>query len=448
MTGQRLETPNDTENVGSRMNAATAIAAKPGSLFRNRDFALLWTSESISLFGTQMTYVALPITAAVLLHASPMEMGVLVALESLPFLLFGFLVGVIVDRRARRSLMIGANAVRFAALAWIPLAYWLGLLSMLQLLLVAFVVGTMTTFFDLAYQSYVPGLVGRSRLMEANSKFQVSESVAEVAGPGVAGALLGVLTAPIVIAVDAASYLFSTVALLLMPADARPAPPEGVGEKQPSIWVSMREGFQAIWGHTVLRWCMVSVVVANLFYSALMAVFFLFLLRTAGFSSSQVGLIVAVGGAGALSGALFAERITGWLGVGWTLVLSLVLPGVGYLILSSVGGGSWLAVAGAAGATFVALCGIPVFDITVITLRQTATPDHLLGRVNATVRTCARGALPLGALVGGFLGSTIGLRQSVIVAAIGLLTPALLLLFSPVRSVRRLDEFTDPQGES
>ncbi|MER7766852.1 MFS transporter [Kitasatospora sp. NPDC096140] len=412
------------------------------SLFRHRSFALLWSSQSISMFGTQITYVALPLTAAVVLQATPMQSGLLVALEQLPFLLFGFVVGVYVDRRARRSIMIGANAVRFATLAWIPVAYWLDVLSIYQLLVVVFVVGTMTTFFDLAYQSYIPGLVGRDRLMDANGKLQVSESVAEVAGPGAAGALIGVLGAPVVIALDALSYVISALALLRMPPDEAPAAPPvpvGSGEKGPSVWASMREGFRLIGRHTLLRWCTVAAVSANLFYSALMAVFFLFLLREAGIGSAEVGVIVAVGSAGALIGALSAERITGLLGVGPTLVLSLVLPGIGYFALSTVHGNSLVAVVAAGAATFVALFGIPVFDITVISFRQMVTPDHLLGRVNATVRTLARGSLPLGALIGGALGSALGLRTTILVAAVGLLLPAVILFLSPVRSVRQLD---------
>ncbi|GAA2898239.1 MFS transporter [Streptosporangium fragile] len=418
--------------------ALTTTTNRPGSLFRQRSFALLWAGQSVSMFGTQITYVALPITAVVILQATPMETGVLTALEQLPFLLFGLFVGVLVDRRARRPILIGANVVRCAALAWIPIAYLLDLLTIGHLFLVAFVVGTMTVFFDLAYQSYVPGLVGRERLMEANGKLQVSESVAEIAGPGIAGVLISAISAPVVIAVDAFSYVLSALALVKMPADAPSAPRAGAGRPAPSVWASVREGFSVIGRHTLLRWCTTAAVVTALFLSALTAVLFLFLIREAGIGTAQVGLIVAAGSAGALLGALSVDRLGDRIGVGPTLVLSLTLPGVGYFILASVEGNSLAAVATAAAANFIALFGIPVFDVTVISFRQVVTPDHLLGRVNATVRTLAWGSLSLGALLGGALGSTLGLRPTILIAAGGLLLPAVILLLSPVRRVRRL----------
>lgn len=417
-----------------------AVTAKPGSLFRHRSFALLWSSQSLSFFGTQITYVALPLTAVLVLDATPMESGLLGALDQLPFLLFGLFVGVLVDRRARRPILIWANVIRFAALAWVPVAYYLDMLTISQLFLVVFVVGTMSVFFEVAYPSYVPGLVGRERLMEANGKLQVSESVAEVAGPGAAGALIGVLGAPVLIAVDAVSYAVSALVLSKMPADAPPQVHKGADKQAPSVWASVREGFSVIKRHALLRWCTVAAVFTSLFFSAVMAVFFLFLIRETGLGSAQVGLITAIGSAGALCGALLADRLTGRLGIGPTLILSLALPGVGYLALASVSGNSSWAVAAAAGASFVALFGIPVFDVTVISFRQSVTPDHLLGRVNATVRTLAWGALSVGSLLGGVLGSTLGLRQTVLVAAVGLFVPSSILLFSPVRGVRRLDE--------
>ncbi|GGL91223.1 MFS transporter [Streptomyces fumigatiscleroticus] len=416
-----------------------AVTAKPGSLFRHRSFFLLWSSQSISFLGTQVTYVALPLTAVLVLDATAMESGLVGALEKLPFLLFGLFVGVFVDRRARRPILIWTNAVRFAALAWIPFAYALDMLTMAQLFLVVFVVGTMTVFFEIAYPSYVPGLVGRERLMEANGKLQVSESVAEVVGPGAAGVLISALSAPVVILLDAVSYAVSSLALLKLPADAAPHAPKADG-KAPSVWASVREGFSVIKQHALLCWCTVAAVFTSLFFSAVMAVYFLFLIREAKVGAAEIGVITAIGSAGALCGALAADRLTLRLGVGPTLVLSLTFPALGYLVLASVHGNSFGAVATAAVASFVALFGIPVFDVTVISFRQAVTPDHLLGRVNATVRTFAWGALSVGSLLGGALGTALGLRQAVLVSAIGLFVPSVILLLSPARGVRRLDE--------
>ncbi|MHB9860447.1 MFS transporter [Streptomyces sp. YIM S03343] len=414
----------------------------PGSLFRNRPFAVFWSSQSISFLGTQITYVALPLTAVVVLHASPMEAGLLSALETLPFLLFGLFVGVLVDRRARRPILITANAIRFAALAWIPTAYMLDVLTIPQLLVVTFLVGVMTVFFEIAYMSYLPGLVGRERLMEANGRLQASASTAEVAGPGIAGGLISVMSAPLVIAIDAVSYLVSALALIRLPADAAPpADPDAQGKQ--SVWASLREGFAVVGRNPLLRWCTAAVFFLSLFFSSVMAVYFLYLIREAGLASTAVGLIVAVGSVGGLVGALLSERLNAWLGIGPTLAAAVALPGVGFLLLATVHGNSLGSAALAGLATFIGFFGIPVWDVTVISFRQSITPDHLQGRVNATVRSLSWGTLSLGSLMGGALASAWGLRETVVVSAVGLFVPALVVLLSPVRAMRRLPEQVD-----
>lgn len=412
---------------------------KPVSLFRHKSFALLWSSQTISFLGTQITYVALPLTAVVYLHATPMQAGLLSALEQLPFLLFGLLVGVLVDRRARRQLLIWANLIRFAALTWIPAAYLLNVLTMAQLWIVVFVVGTMTVFFEIAYMSYLPGLVDRDRLMEANAKLQASESVAEVAGPGLAGALISVVSTPLLIAVDAVSYLVSVLTLLRMPKDQAPAPTADAETESTSLLASLREGFAVISGNTLLRWCTAAVVLFSLSFSAVMALYFLFLVREAGMGSVEVGLIVAVSSVGGLVGALLSDRLTQWLGVGPTLVVALSLPPLGFLLLSTVHGHSFAPAAIAGAGTFIGFFGIPVFDVTVISVRQAVTPEHLQGRASATVRSLSWGTLSVGALLGGALGGTLGLRTTVQFAALGLFLPPLFLLLSPVRRMRQVE---------
>lgn len=422
------------------------VTDQPGSVFRNRAFALFWSSQSISFLGTQITYVALPLTAVVVLDATPMEAGLLSALESLPFLLFGLFVGVFVDRRARRPILIWANLVRFAALAWIPTAYALDVLTMPQLLAMTFLVGVMTVFFEIAYMSYLPGLVDRDRLMEANAKLQASSSAAEVAGPGIAGGLISMMSAPVVIAIDAVSYLVSALALVRMPADAAPQG-SGDAEKKQPIWASLREGFAVVTRNTLLRWCTVAVFFLSLFFSSVMAVYFLFLIREVGIGSTAVGLIVAVGSVGGLVGALLSERLNRRLGIGPTLVAALALPGVGFLLLSTVEGNSLGAAALAGVATFIGFFGIPVFDVTVISFRQSITPEHLQGRVNATVRSLSWGTLALGSLMGGALATSLGLRETIVLSAAGLFVPALLLLLSPVRGMRQLEDQADDSAE-
>jgi MFS family permease len=407
---------------------------KPPSLFRQRDFALLFTGQSASQFGSQVTYVAVPLIAVLLFHATPMQAGVLGALNMAPFLLFGLFVGVWLDRRARRPVMIAADVVRAVALAWIPVGWALGVLDINQLFVVVFVVGTMTVFFEVAYQAYLPGLIGRDRLPEANGKMQVSATSAQVAGPGAAGLLISALGAPAAMVVDAASYVLSFVTVAGLPPDAAPEPRAGAESR--SVLASIREGFAVIGQHPLLRWPTTAAVTINVFHGALMAVFFLYLVHV-GIGPAGVGLILAVGSVGALLGAFLAGRLTGRFGVGPMLIMSVALPGFGYLALAAVTGHSPMAVATVAAASFVVQFGVPVFNVNVVSFRQVYTPDELLGRVTATARTGIVGAFSIGSLLGGALASAVGLRPTILVAAAGTFVAAVLLLFSPVRAVRR-----------
>nr|SBO97721.1 major facilitator superfamily MFS_1 [Nonomuraea gerenzanensis] len=388
--------------------------------------------------------MALPLTAVAVLDATPMEVGLLNALETLPFLLFGLFVGVMVDRWARRPILVWAHAVRFAALAWIPVAYVLDVLTIEQLLVVTFVVGVMTVFFEIAYLSYLPGLVDRDRLIDANGKLQASSSVAEVAGPGLAGGLISLIGAPLVIAIDAVSYLVSALALLRLPRDGTPPRREQSGP--PPVWAALREGFAVVGRSTLLRWCTIAVFFLSLFFSSVMALYFLFLIREAGMGAAAVGLIVAGGSVGGLAGALLAERLNAWLGIGPTLVTALMLPGFGFLLLSFVEGASAGAALLAGAATFVGFLGIPIFDVTVISSRQSITAEHLQGRVNATQRSLSWGTLSLGSLMGGALAGVLGLEATIRWSAVGLFVPAVLLLLSPVRRMRRLADHAEPSS--
>ncbi|MEU4621977.1 MFS transporter [Actinoplanes sp. NPDC023801] len=418
------------------MRQSADMRTRPASLLRQRKFALLWAGQSASVFGTEITFVAVPLTAVLVLDATPMEAGVLRALETVPFLLFGLFVGVLLDRRARRSVMIVADVVRAAALAWIPIAYALDVLTIAQLFVVVFVLGVMTVFFDLAYQSYLPGLVGRDRLTEANGKLQLSASGAQVAGPGAAGLLIAWLGAPVALAVDAMTYVISFFTVARLPADE-------VAKAQPdvpaaSVGAAIREGISVLWRHPLLRWCTTAAVIINLFSAVVMSLFFLFLVQEVGIGAAQVGLVVAAGSVGALAGSMMVGRLSRWFGDGPAIIVSMALSTLGYLLVALAPAKSSAAFAVAALGSFIALFGVPVFNVLVVSLRQISTPDELLGRVNATARTCIWGAASAGALLGGAFASVAGLREAVLVGAAGTFLAALVLLFSPVRAVRDL----------
>ncbi|HET9172577.1 MAG TPA: MFS transporter [Actinospica sp.] len=397
----------------------------------------MFTGQTASLFGTQITYVAVPLTAVLLLHATPLEAGVLGALDMLPFLLFGLFVGVWLDRRARRPVMIAADVVRAAALAWVPIAHALGVLDIAQLFVVVFIVGTMTVFFDVAFQSYMPGLLGRDQLGQANGKMEISESSAQVAGPGAAGLLVSAFGATAAIAADAVSYVLSFVTVAGLPADKAPEPQAGAERR--SVPASIREGFAAIGKNPLLRWITTAAAIINLFSAVLMAVFFLYLVHV-GMGAAQVGLVLAVGSVGGLLGALSGDRLTGRFGVGPMMITALALPVLGYLLLAAVTGHSAADVAAVAGSSFLVQFGIPIFNMNVVSFRQVLTPDELLGRVVATARTCVLGAFSIGSLLGGAFASAAGLRTTILVAAGGTLVAAMVLLLSPVRKARRLYE--------
>jgi MFS family permease len=407
---------------------------------RQRNFVLIWLGQTTSLFGTQLTAVAVPITAVVVLKATAMETGILGALDTFPFLLFGMVAGVLLDRRKRRPILIWANIIQAVALSSVPIAYLMGKLTIVQLFLAVFAVGAMAVFFDLGYQAYLPSLVGREVLLKANARLQISESLADVASPGIAGALISALGGPFVIALDVISYVISSLTISALPSDAPPTRTEPLQQSiKPSAWASMREGLSVVRQNVILRWCTAAAVVTNLCVSALMAVFFLFLIRDAGMGPTQIGLIVSAGGLGAVAGGLALNRLTRLFGVGPMLIRAAAMPGFGYLILAAVHGRSAWAVAAAAIADFIGLFSLPVFNVTVITFRQMVTPDHLLGRVNATVRTCAWGGVSLGSLLGGVLGSTLGLRETILVGALGVFIVPILLFLSPIRSIREFD---------
>lgn len=401
-------------------------------LWLNADFMRLWSAQAISQFGTQISLLAIPLTAALTLDASARQMGVLVAAETAPFLLFGLVAGVIADRVRRRRLLIWADVGRALLFATIPLAWLLDALTMWQLLLVAFAAGTLTVFFEVAYQSYLPSLVGREQLGDGNSKLVTSGAVAQIAGPGLAGLLIQLATAPFAVLVDALSFLGSAACLVRI---RKPEPAIDASQRRPML-AEIGEGLGYIVHHPLLRPIAGCTATSNLFNSAFVAIFILFVTRDLGLSAGWIGLIFGVGSAGFLVGALFAARAAERLGIGPAIIASVVAGSLPPFAIAVVDGPrvfeaavimlafAWMSVAFA------------IYNITQVTLRQTITPDRLLGRMNATMRFIVWGVMPIGALLGGLLGDVIGLRETLLVAAAGGALAVLWPLFSNVRGLR------------
>jgi MFS family permease len=402
-----------------------------GGLWRHRDFTRLWAGQTVSQFGTQVTYLALPLTAAVTLQATPSQMGLLGAAEFAPFLLFGLFAGVWVDRLPRRNILIAADLGRAALLALIPLAALGGFLRIELLYAVGFLTGVLTVFFDVAYQSYLPALVDRADLVEGNSKLEVTRSVAQVAGPGAAGGLVQLVSAPVAIALDAASFVLSA---LVLGAIRRAEPPPAASRRR--IWAEIGEGLAVVLGNRHLRAIAGCTATSNLFSQIATAVYLLYLTRDLAVTPALVGVIFAAGGVGALLGALLASRTAAAVGLGPTIVGTAALFPLGWLLTLVAGGPPALVVAVLAAAmALVSLAGT-VYNVNQLSLRQTITPDRLQGRMNASMRFLVWGTIPIGALIGGFLGDLIGLRATLLVAALGSALSVLWVLLSPVRSLR------------
>jgi MFS family permease len=417
-------------------------AAASRSLLRHRDFVKLWTAETISVFGTQVTQLALPLIAALTLNVSPFEFGLLGAIEFLPFILLSLPAGVWVDRMRRRPIMIVGDVVRAVALLSIPIAFALDGLTIWQLYIVGFINGCATVFFDVAYQSYLPALVDRDQIVDGNSKLESTRSAAQIVGPGLAGFLIGAITAPFAILIDSVSFAISAFFLGVI-RRKEPMPERLVDEhgRGPSMRSEIAAGLRYVGGHPFLRSIAATTGSSNFFSNILFAVLILFLTRQLSFTPQLIGLAFSIGAVGFLIGALFAGRIADRFGVGPTIVGSAFIFGPSALLVAIAP--SNLAFPFVALSIFLGSIGGSVYNINQVSLRQAITPMSMQGRMNATMRFIVWGTIPIGAIVGGFLGGLIGLHETIWVAAIGGLFVFLPVLLSPVRSIRTMPELLD-----
>jgi MFS family permease len=403
-------------------------------LWRQPEFLKLWTGQTISLFGSQVSQLAIPLTAALVLNANPAEMGLLGAFEFAPFLLLSLFAGVWVDRMYRRPVLIVADVGRAILLGSIPAAAFLGVLRIEQLYAVGLLSGVLTVFFDVAYQSYLPVLVHREHLVEGNSKLEVSRSVAQITGPGVAGALVQLITAPMAVLVDAVSFIASVFSLLLIHAP-EPVPVRHEG-KSGSMWSELREGLVVVLGNPLLRSIAGCTGTSNLFSNAMQAVFVLYMTRELGLQPAVIGLIFAVSGPGALLGAVLAGWLARRLGLGTTIIASIFVGALSNLLIPLASGSAVQITAMLMIPMFIGGATSPIYNINQVSLRQAITPDQVQGRMNASMRFLVWGTIPIGALLGGALGQAFGLWPTIMAMVIGELLAPAWVLFSPVRQLR------------
>jgi len=402
-----------------------------GGLWRDRNFLKLWGGQSVSEFGSQITLLALPIAAIKILHASAFAVAALTIFEQLPFLIFALPAGVWVDRLRRRPLLILGDAGRAVALASIPITYAFGTLHMWQLFVVAFATGVLTVFFDVAYQSYLPSLVGRDHLVEGNSRLQVSASAAQTGGPGVAGVLIGAVSAPYAIVADAASFVASAAFVLgIRKREQLTSPPAA---ERAGMRTELLEGLRYVLHNRLLRPIATCTAARNFSAAIGYAILLVYAVRTLGLSVGLIGVVISCANVGFVIGALTTGWTTKRLGIGRAIVTSAAIVGSS-VILIPLSPRSFPVPLIVVGLMLYSYGGV-VFNITQISLRQAITPDRLQGRMNAVMRFVLWGAIPLGALLGGVLATTIGLRATLWVSGAGVALSWLPVFFSPVRTL-------------
>ncbi|WP_203898039.1 MFS transporter [Virgisporangium aliadipatigenens] len=397
-----------------------------GGLFRHADFRRLFLAHGVSQLGAQVTYLALPLVAITYLHASTFEIGVLTTLESLAFLVIGLPAGAWCDRMRRRRVLITTDLVRAGALLSIPVAAALGVLSVWQLYTVVLIHGACTVFFDVSGLAFLPSLIGRERLIEGNGKMESARQVALAAGPTLAGFLVEALKAPFALVADAVSYLWSAAWLSRIRAPDV-LPPRA--DRQP-LRVEIAEGLRFVLRNPVLRAVAATGAIAVVGISISRAILVLFLVRQLGLTAGTIGLLFSVGSVASIGGAMVTTRLARRLGAPRALIGFCGIAGAGSLLIPLTGNG-WALGFLVVGET-LQMASIVAYNVTQVSYRQRICPDHLLGRMNATMRFLMWGTTPVGGLLGGVLGTAIGLRPTLWTAGALLVVATLPLVLSPL----------------
>jgi MFS family permease len=414
-------------------------------LWRNPDFVKLWSSLTIVHFGGQITFLALPLTAALVLNASPFEVGILTALESLPYPLFGLFAGVLVDRARKLPVIIACDVGRALALGMIPVCAWLGALDMTVLYAAGFMVGLFTVIGWPAYQVFMTERVGRENLVEANAKIGLADSAAQLVGPGIAGALIQWLTAPFAILLDA--FCFAASAWMLR--GIAPAATDAPKVTPRAIRAEIMEGLGAVWQNRTLRALVWSLSLWQICRHGFIAIVVLFAARELGFSAGHVGVLFMVAGLGSLMAAGVTARLNARFGMGPTMLGGIAGTGIAWLVMGSSHGSFWIASIIFGAGLFALDLAAMVFFINYLSVRQAVTPDRLLGRVTATLICLTVATAPLGGLAGGWVGEHWGLRTAMLLAGAGaLLLGPLVAWLSPLMAMRELPGPQEPALES
>src|SRR6266511_2695380 len=409
---------------------------KPGSLWRNSDFLKLWSGQTISMFGSMIGGTAMSFTALLFLQATPFQMALLSSMQLVPGFLAGLFAGAWVDRVRRRPTMIAVDISRAVIFGTIPLAALMGILHIEQLYWVALAVGILTIIFELAYQAYLPSLVGKQHVVEGNSKLSASAAVAEFGGFNLGGWLVHIFTAPFAILIDAVSFLASALSLHLIRAH------EMIEHSQesPNMLREIREGLRVVYQHSLLRSSAVVLTIISLSGGIFSALVVLYMGRELGFDPGILGMIWAVGGVSSFFGASLTPYLTRRLNPGPAMVAGLALYSVSIFFIPLASGATVLS------AIFLIIQQLGdgffvLYEINMVSFRQEIISERMLGRVNATLRFVALGATLVGTLLGGLLGESLGVRTTLFIAAGGSLIGSAILAISPIGKLKK----TTPQ---
>jgi predicted MFS family arabinose efflux permease len=404
------------------------LAWPSGGLWREADFLRLWSAQGISALGSRITRTALPILAVLTIGATVEQVAILTSLALAPGVIVGLAMGGRVDRRPKRPMLIGADLVRAGLLLTVPLTAWLGWLSMGQLYVVAALTGAATTLFQIADKAYLPALIGRSRLIEGNSKLEATDAIAEITGPGLGGILVQAITAPLAIAFDALSFLISAVLLGAIRRAEVPATSDTGGDG-PTLIHDLRVGLRACVLHPLVRPVFLVEAVSAFLNGVFAALYTVFALQTLGLSAATLGLVISVGGIGALSGAILAARMSRRLGLGRALILCMAGSRLAGLLIPLARGPEWLAVSCLVGP-------------------QTVLPQDTLGRANATFHVSAGVLVPIGALLAGSIATATDVRTALWISALGGLANPVILQLSAIRSLKAMPSATGHAARS
>jgi len=405
-------------------------------LLRQPEFLKLWAATSISQVGDQITYLALPLVAVLTLDASALEMGLLTAAELVPALLFSLMAGVWIERsQRRRHLMIVADIARAALLASVPLAAAFDLLTFPQLYAVGFAAGTFAVLFDVSWSTLFIAVVPRRDVVEANSKLSLSRAVSFVTGPSLAGFLVQLLTGPVTLLLDAFSFLGSALFLGRIRAQEPPVERDGNG-----IFRNIWDGFRFVLGDEVIRPELLCAATVNLFNYVFHAIFVLYATKELGVSPGTLGVALGVGAVGGILGALVAPRLERGVGLGLSVVIGSVLFPAPLILVPLASGTEFQLGLMLGAAEFLSAVGVMIFDVAAASMHFMRTPDRIRARMSATFKFVNYGIRPIGALLGGVLGTAIGLQTTLWIGVIGALAGVIWLIFSPIPRLRTVAE--------